>query len=359
MKQRFPTLKDVAERAGVSIQTVSSIVNDKPGYTDEMRKRVLEAVTELGYRPYAVARSLRTRRTRTIALLVSDIANPSFSTMASAAEDYAHSCGYTLCFYNTHDDVEREAQYMRMAAERWVDGMLFVSAEDHMKSLETLRIAEIPSVAIDRIPDQYSGPSVTLNNLRAGYIAASHLLDLGHRHIAHIAGPAGLRLAREREAGFRQAVAERGLTAEPSFGGIGHWECQTGYDVMRGILDRGKWPTGIFCANDRMAMGAMRAISEAGLRVPDDISVIGLDDIETAAFCNPPLTTVRHSFARLATIGMQLLIEILAGKEPEQQQILIEPKLMVRQSTAVPLATGQLSLAKGGEAATTRAQARA
>ena len=333
---RLPTMRDVARAAGVSVQTVSCVVNGKPGITEETRQRVQAAIAQLGYRPYTVARSLRTRRTRTLAVVVSDIANPSFSTMASAAEDYAHTFGYSLTFYNTHDDVEREAQYIRMATERWVDGVLFVSAEDHMKSLETLREAGIPSVAIDRIPEHYTGPSVTLNNVKAGRMAAEHLLDLGHTCIAHISGPLALRLARERLQGFEEAIRERGLAPGPCAMGEGNWECMAGYRAMQRLLAHRPRPTAVFSANDRMAIGAMRAIAEAGLRVPDDISVIGLDDIELAAFQNPPLTTVRQSFAQLATLGVQLLLDILGGKEIAQPQLVIEPELVVRQSTAPP-----------------------
>jgi len=334
MAAKKPTMKDVARLARVSVQTVSCVVNDKPDITEETRARVLAAIKELGYRPYSVARSLRTRQTRTIALIVSDIANPSFATMASAAEDYAHSFGYSLVLYNTHDDVEREARYILTATERWVDGVLFVSAEDHMKSLATLRAAEIPSVAVDRIPEAYDGPSVTLDNIQAGRMAAEHLLGLGHTCIAHISGPPGLRLARERLIGFRQAIEERGLAPGPCIVRDGNWECAAGYRAMQEILAASPPLSAVFAANDRMAIGAMRAVFEAELRVPDDISIVGLDDIEVAAFQIPPLTTVRQSFAKLATLGVQLLIDILAGRKSPQTQIVLEPTLVVRRSAA-------------------------
>jgi len=333
-------MKDVAQLVGVSVQTVSAVVNDKPGITDETRARVLAAIEQLGYRPYSVARSLRTGQTRTIALVVSDIANPSFATMASAAEDHAHSFGYSLVLYNTHDDIEREAGYIQTATQRWVDGVLFVSAEDRMTSLDAFWAAGIPAVAIDRIPEGYGGPSVTLDNVKAGRAAAEHLLDLGHTCIAHISGPLRLRLARERQAGFRQAIEGRGLAPGPCVGGVGNWECDFGYRAMPRILEHSPRPTAVFAANDRMAMGAMRAAYEAGLRVPDDVSIVGLDDIEVAAFQIPPLTTVQQSFAELATLAVQLLLEILEGKEPAQIQIVIEPALIVRQSTAPPSQKG-------------------
>lgn len=333
-RRKAPTMKDVARLAGVSVQTVSAVVNEKPEISAETRERVLRAIESLGYRPYSVARSLRTRRTRTIALLVTDIANPSLATIASAAEEYAHQFGYSLTFYNTHDDLRREEQYVRMATERWIDGVIFVSTADRMDSLDSLQAAGIPAVAIDRVPQGFDGPSITLDNRRAGQLAAEHLISLGHRRLAHISGPLDLRLARDRQEGFWQAVEARGLPRGPSATGSGRWDCQTGYEAMQKILEQGPHPTGLFAANDRMAIGAIRALKERGLSVPGDVSVVGLDDIEIAAFQNPPLTTIRQSFADMAVMAVQILLDILEGKGSQQRKIVIEPALIIRGSTA-------------------------
>ena len=338
--RKSPTMKDVARLAGVSVQTVSAVVNEKPGITDATRIRVLKAVDELGYTPFPYARSMRTRETRTIALVVSDIANPSFATMASAVEDFAHRLGYSVVVYNTHDDPDREATYIQRASQRWVDGMLFVSAQDQMTGLERLEALGIPSVAIDRIPVGYEGPSVTLDNVTAGAMAAEHLLGLGHTRIAHIAGPLRLRLARERVAGFERAVRSRGLDPSCCMHIEGNWECATGYEAMGQILELSPRPTAVFAANDRMAMGAMRAIFEAGLRIPDEVSVVGLDDIEMAQYQIPPLTTVRQSFAELGTRAVQLLLDMLKGEEPTETRIVLEPRLVVRRSSAPPWRLG-------------------
>ncbi len=328
-------MKDVAELVGVSVQTISAVVNDKPGITDETRARVQQAIAQLGYRPYSVARSLRTRRTRTIALIVSDIANPSFSTMASAAEDYAHKFGYSLIVYNTHDDAEREGNYFRTVAQRWIDGVMFVSAEERLDTLDVFQAAGIPSVAIDRIPVQYHGPSITLDNVRAGRIAAEHLLGLGHQYIAHISGPFKLHLSRERAEGFAQAVAAQGAIALYSHPDGGDWTCASGYRAMEDLLKLSPRPTAVFAANDRMAIGAIHAIDKAGLAVPDDISVIGLDDIEVAAFQVPALTTVRQVFVEIGTLAVRLLLEIIETGGCAQSQIVMQPELIERQSTAV------------------------
>ena len=339
-QKRAPTMRDVAKRVGVSMQTVSAVINEKPGISDETRERVLKAVTELGYRPYSIARSLRTRQTRTLALIVSDIANPSFATLASAAENYAHLYGYSLIVYNTHDDIERESNYVRTVAQRWIDGVLFVSAEDSMSNLVAFQVAGIPTVAIDRLPESYDGPSVTLDNIQAGRLAAGHLLDLGHTRISTITGPLRLRLVRERQMGFLQAIEERGLPVDGCVAGEGDWTCASGFSVMARVLDGERRPTAIFAANDRMAIGAMRAIDSAGLRVPDDISVMGLDDIEVAAYQLPALTTIRQSFAELGTRAVQLLLEIIGGGEQTQTHAVMQPTLIRRISTGpVPTPT--------------------
>ena len=326
-------MKEVARTAGVSIQTVSAIVNDKPGITDATRDRVLAAVNALGYRPYSVARSLRTRKTYTLALVVSDIANPSFATMASAAEKVAQSLGYSLVVFNTHDDMQRESSHIQAAIERWIDGVMFVAAQDNMESLALLESSGIPSVAIDRIPEGYQGPSVTLDNCSAGDIAARHLFNRGHRRFGHISGPLRLRLARERREGFLSTLTELGIAADQCAVSEGNWECISGYHAMQQLLAGAQHPTAVFSANDRMAIGAMSAAEEAGLRVPQDISIVGLDDIEVAAYQQPPLTTVRQPFAELATLAIELLLKNVMGEVASTTQIVVSPKLVVRQST--------------------------
>jgi len=329
-------MKDVARLAGVSIQTVSVVVNGKREISPETRERVLAAIKQLGYQPYNVARSLRTGSTRTIALVVSDITNPFFATMANTVEDYAHASGYNLILYNTHSDLDRERKYIEIATQRGVDGLLFVATKDETRGLETLKTAGIPVVAIDRIPDNYNGPSVVLDNIKTGHLVAEHLLDLGHTRFAHISGPLDLLLSRERKSGFQETIAARGLEPGPSVPGDDSWSCESGYRAMQTLLKSSPRPTAVFAANDRMAIGAMRAIIEAGLKIPEDISVAGVDDIEFAAFQSPPLTTVRQSLVSVATCGITLLLDILQGKEPVETQIVFEPKLVIRESTSPP-----------------------
>jgi LacI family repressor for deo operon, udp, cdd, tsx, nupC, and nupG len=329
-------MKDVAEMVGVSKQTVSAVVNNKPGITRETRDRVLAAIDELGYRPDSVARSLATGRTHTIAFIASDVSAPFIGRLAVAAEDYAYSSGYSLVLFNTHDDVEREATYFAAAVQRGVDGVLFISATDQNAGLENLQGTGIPTVAIDRVPVPYSGPSVTLDNPKTGCLAAEHLLSLGHTRIAHIAGPQTVRMSRDRLQGFQQVLEAHDVAPELYVEAAETWDYQAGYDAMHRILADGRNPTAVFAAGDALAIGAVRAIRETGLHVPRDISMIGVDDLDSAPFQNPPLTTIRQSITELAVLGLQLLFDLLDGEKPKQTNIVMEPDLIVRQSTSPP-----------------------
>jgi LacI family transcriptional regulator len=329
-------MKDVADMVGVSKQTVSAVINNKPGITQETRDRVLAAIEELGYRPDSIARSLATGRTYTIAFIASDVSAPFIGTLAVAAEDYAYSCGYSLVLYNTHDDIEREAAYFAAAVQRGVDGVLFISATDQNTGLDTLQATAIPAVAIDRVPVPYCGPSVILDNLETGRLAAEHLLSLGHSHIAHISSPQTVLMSRERLQGFQQMLEAQGGLSRLHTETATNWGYQAGYDAMQRVLATGPSPTAVFAAADALAIGAMCAIREAGLRVPEDISVVGVDDLDIAQFQNPRLTTIRQSMTELAVLGLQLLFDLLDGKEPKQTNIVMEPVLVVRQSTSPP-----------------------
>jgi len=332
--QKVSTMKDVALLAKVSIQTVSAVINGKPGITPETSDRVKKAVLDLNYHPYPGARSLRTRQTNTIALIVADINNPSFAAIASAAEDVAHSNGYNLVLFNTHNDTQREFNYINKASQQWMDGVILVATGDQLTDLDSLEKAGIPIVFLERIPFGYLGPSVTMNNYKTGNIAAEHLLELGHKKIAQIVGPQRLRIACERSDGFISGLKSAGLVTEGLVSVEGDWSCESGYRAMQLIMKGYEIPTAVFVANDRMAIGAMQAIIDKGIRIPEDISVIGVDDIEVSSFQSPSLTTIRQPFEQMASQSVDLLIDCISGKEPEIIQIIIEPELFLRKSTS-------------------------
>jgi LacI family transcriptional regulator len=333
-KHRPVTMRDVADLVGVSKQTVSAVLNGKPGISAETQARILQAVNTLGYRLDNVASSLRTGRTRIIALVVSDISSPFIGRLAVAVEEYASAAGYSLVLHNTHDDVARESSYFTVAVERKVEGVLFISTIDQSPGLELLRVRGIPAVAIDRIPDPYSGPAVMLDNVKTGRLAAEHLLELGHRHLAHISGPPTVRMARDRWQGFQETVAAQLELPLPQIETANGWDYADGYQAMQHLLAAGQPLTALFAAADTLAIGAMRAIQSAGLPIPQQISVVGVDDIDSAAYQNPPLTTVRQSITELARLSVQMLFDLLSGKEPMPATIVMDPVLVVRASTA-------------------------
>lgn len=330
-------MQDVADLSGVSKQTVSAVINDKPGITAETRARVLAAIQQVNYRMDLRARSLRTGRTHTVALIVTDVSSPVFGKIANAAEELVYAEQYNLVLFNTHDDLERERFYIDSILQRAVDGVMFVSASDDSTALEKLEAAGIPVVVVDRVPQNYHGPAVVLDNVHAGRLAAEHLLQLGHTRCAHISGPGEVHIARERLEGFRQVLAHNGVE-QIDVVETDDWRLESGHAAAERLLARGSAMTAVFCGGDLLAMGAMRAFEDAGRRIPADLSIISIDNIDLAAYVSPPLTTISQSLVQMATMGVQLLFDLLAGNEPDVQRIVIEPQLIVRRSTATLMA---------------------
>lgn len=331
-RRRGVTMQDVAELSKVSKQTVSAVINGKPGITEETRERVLAAIAQTNYRMDLTARSLRTGRTHTVALLVTDISSPVLGTMASAAEERLYAQNYNLVLYNTHDDLERERFYVDSILQRSVDGVMFVSAWDESTALEKLQAAGIPIVVVDRVPQRYDGPAVLLDNVCAGRLAGAHLQELGHRRLAHISGPAQVHIARERLFGFQQVLAEQQV-ARLAVEQADNWHVKSGYNAMQRLLARTDDFSAVLCAGDLLAIGAMHALRQAGRHVPEDVSVMGIDDIELAAYLAPPLTTISQSIADMAVQGVELLLAQLEGSTPEPARVHITPRLVVREST--------------------------
>ncbi len=331
-----PTMQDVAELVGVSKQTISAVINDKPGITEETRARVRAAIEQLGYRIDHTARSLRTGRTHTIALLITDVSSPFLSKIAGVAEDYAYAAQYSLMLFNTRDDPEREVAYVNSVIQRSVDGVLFVSAHGENIAVDLLSAAGVPIVAVDRVPDGYTGPSITFNNRAAGRMAAEHLIGLGHTRLAHIAGPDFAHISDERLAGFCEVLSENGI-ADPLVERVqGGWGVQHGYEAMQRLMARSRDFSAIFAAGDQLAIGMKRALRESGYEIPNDVSLISIDDIDLAAFVDPPLTTISQSIPEMASQGVNLLLDLIKKNQPEQDKIVIEPRLVLRKSTAAP-----------------------
>jgi LacI family transcriptional regulator len=328
------TLRDVALHVGVSVTTVSNVVRNWPHVSHSTRQKVESAIRELGYRPHSLAQGLRTGQTRAIAFVVPDLSNPYFAAIVSQAETVAYTHGYTILVFNSHEDSQHEATCIQLATQRWADGLLIASTVQGAPAI--LDKLTIPVVAIDRVPEGYTGPFCSPDHYRVGQLATHHLLALGHERIAHLGGPATAPSAQARQQGYSHALAQHGITYRRMSAASSAWGCEDGYRAMSALLDTEAPPTAVFASNDRMAIGALHALDARGLRVPEDVSIVGVDDIEVMRYLNPPLTTVSQPLEAMAEHGIELLLRIVHGDALDQQHLLLEPELIVRQSTAPP-----------------------
>jgi DNA-binding LacI/PurR family transcriptional regulator len=279
------------------------------------------------------ARSLRTGQTHRLAFVVADINSPVFGIMADAADQRAYVDGYSLVLFNTHDDLEREQFSIDSILQRAVDGVMFVSARDQSTALARLESFDIPMVVVDRVPSDYHGAAVVVDNDRAGRLAAEHLWALGHRRLAHIGGPGDTHIARERLEGYRTALEGLGIESL-AIEQADDWHLGSGYEAMRKLLSGGAGFTAVYCAGDQLAIGAMRALREAGFGIPAEVSVVGTDDIDYDCYLDPPLTTVRQPLDEMATKGIEMLLQMLSGQQPDQLRHVVRCELIVRKSTA-------------------------
>ena len=330
------TIKHVAERAGVSVTTVSHVVNTTRHVSKAVSDRVDLAIRELGYVPSAVARSLKRNSTHTLGMLIPNSSNPYFAEIVRAVEDRCFAAGYTLILCNTDDAPQRQSVYLKVLAERRIDGLIVVSTGDDEALVAQLRGLQMPAVLLDREIDDPGCDLVETAHEEGALLAVRHLLALGHTRIACIAGPAHVSAGEARVEGWRRALADAGLrpTAPPARGGF---TSQGGYEAMHAML-RGesvhRRASAVFVCNDLMAIGALRAAHECGVEVPEALSIVGFDDIELAAYTSPPLTTVAQPKARIGALAVDMLLERLRGVRVETRQVMLQPELRVRSSTA-------------------------
>ncbi len=327
------TIREVAESAGVSYATVSHVINNTRFVTQETRDRVLTAMTALNYRPNALARSLRQGKTNTIGLVLPDSANPFFAEISRSIEDEAFKKGYSVFLCNTELDTERELFYVDVLSKKQVDGIIFVAAGDQSDSLDYLRRENMPVVLIDRNLPNVQVDVVLTDHQLGGYLATRHLIGLGHQRIACIAGPSTITPSAERITGYQKALEEAGLPCNENLILRGDYHAQSGMEMTNAILNMTPRPTAIFALNDLMALGALRAASEAGYSIPKDLAVVGYDDLELSRFTSPPLTTISQPKKEISAQAVSLLVQRLSGKSESPSRVVLPPQLIVRRST--------------------------
>jgi LacI family transcriptional regulator len=334
------TISDVARRAGVSAMTVSRVVNGT-GHTSAVTKaRVEAAIDELGYVPNALARQLRSKRTKTIALLVSDISNPYFTTIARGVEDFFVAHGYSVMYCNTDEDAAEEEQYLLMLIERQIDGVLLVPARSSGESFRLLQSHHTPVVVIDRRVTSRDVDSVRCDSEAGAHALVEHLLGLGHQQIAVLTGAPEISTSMDRVAGARRAMQEAGLELSEAMIHYGSYTYgksnqADGYRMAGDMLAApGPRPTAVFCANNFIAYGAIRALRDAGLRVPDDMSVVAFDDLPDEWISEPFLTVARQPAYDIGHRAAALLMDHITGEQPASGASVILPfELIIRRSS--------------------------
>ena len=326
-------MKDVARMAGVSTSTVSHVINNNRFVSEAVREKVDRAISTLNYAPSALARSLKLNQTHTIGMLLTTSSNPFYAEVVRGVEDSCYERGYSLILCNTAGDEERMNRSLETLLQKRVDGLLIMCTESHLPSAAILnRYPSIPTVMMDWAPFEGRGDIIQDNALLGGELATQHLIDSGYTRIACISGPLDKTPARLRLEGYRDAMARAGLTIHDGNELIGNFEFSGGFEAMQMLLALEVRPQAVFICNDAMAVGAYLALYQAGLRVPQDIAVVGYDDIELAQYMTPPLTTIHQPKDELGELAIDVLIHRISDPTQQQQRLQLTPVLMERGS---------------------------
>jgi DNA-binding LacI/PurR family transcriptional regulator len=322
------SIKDIAKAAGVSPSTVSRALSDHPRISLETKERIRCLATEMGYSPSAVARSLVTQRTSIIGMAVAWVSDPFLAQLVRGIEDTALEQGYTVILSSFYGEPDREMEVLSTFRERRVDGVIIKSSCFDANHRSPLAQFGLPIVLINRPEYTYS---VSTDNLHGGRLATEYLLDLGHSQIGYIAAERGRRTNLDRLEAYKEALKERGIAFDPALVALGDGYAGGGKETMSRLLALPSPPTAVFCYNDLTAIGAALAVREAGLQVPDDISLVGFDDIELAAYLTPPLTTVRQPAYGLGHRAMEMVLALMRDGQ-EVTNVMLKGELVVRQS---------------------------
>ncbi|EGQ9204453.1 substrate-binding domain-containing protein [Vibrio cholerae] len=327
------TMKDIARLAGVSTSTVSHVINKSRFVSDEIAERVNNAAQQLNYAPSALARSLKMNRTKTIGMLVTTSTNPFFGEVVKGVERSCYHKGYNLILCNTEGDNQRMKASINTLLQKRVDGLLLMCSTLEGERLDVFdRYPDIPVVVMDWGPILFASDKIQDNSLQGGYMAAKHLIECGHKEIGCITGPLIRHQAQMRYEGYKRALAEAGIAINPDWIVESDFECEGGYQAFEKLYERGKLPSSLFVCNDMMAMGVIQAASQRGLRVPDDLSLIGYDDVHIAKFMTPALTTIHQPKYRLGKAAVDTLLYRLENPDTTAQVVQLEPTLAVRSS---------------------------
>ena len=342
-RRKSCTIHDVARLAQVSVATVSALTNSSAFVSEALAERIRNAMAVLDYHPDRVARSLRTGKTHAIGMVVPDVTNPFYPEVIRGVEQAAQQNGYSLVLVNSNENPEQERSGLETLMALRVDGLLIACCDGAATTYDVLARRNIPTVFVDRIPAQASTIRVATDNFKAGLVATKHLIDLGHKRIAIVAGRMELSPHAARVEGFRKAMQEAGLAVLDDYFRTGSLSVESGYRMGKKLLALECRPTAIFCTNNKSLLGLVRAVGEQKIACPAELSVIGFDDFAWTENFHPQLTTIVQSAQELGRRGTGILIERIMmrdGTHPTEpipaEPLLIEAQLQIRQSTAPP-----------------------
>lgn len=327
-------MKDVARLAGVSTSTVSHVINKDRFVSEAITDKVAAAIKTLNYAPSALARSLKLNQTRTIGMLITASTNPFYSELVRGVERSCFERGYSLVLCNTEGDEQRMNQNLETLMQKRVDGLLLLCTETHQPSQVIMqRYPSVPTVMMDWAPFDGDSDLIQDNSLLGGDLATQHLIDQGYTRIGCLTGPLDKTPARLRLEGYRKAMHRAGLAIPDGYEITGNFEFGGGFAAMQQLLAHPVPPEAVFAGNDAMAVGAYQALYQAGKRIPEDMGIVGYDDIELARYMTPPLTTVHQPKDELGELAIDVLIHRMAQPDQQQQRVQLTPELVVRGST--------------------------
>lgn len=327
------TIQDVAVKVGVSVATVSRVLNNKSYVSDETREKVLLAIKKLDYEPNLLGRNLRRMETKMVLVMLPSISNPFFAKIVKGIEDLGHENGYNVMLCNTEKDKIREDIYLNLLKNRLADGVIFMGSQIGKRELKKLG-QNYSVVQCCECMDIDELSSVTIDNSKAAYEIVSHLIKLGHKEIGMISCKNSNLSTKQRESGYKQALEFAGLMFNKELIKFGNYGYDSGKKAANEFIAMAKVPTAIFSISDIMAIGAIRNIKEAGFNVPKDISVVGFDNINYSYMCEPELTTVSQRQYEQGCMAMKLLIRKIRGEQKEPEHVILEHEIIYRQSVS-------------------------
>jgi DNA-binding LacI/PurR family transcriptional regulator len=327
------SIKDVAKLSGVSVSTVSRVINRGADVDNRTRDRVLAAIAKLEYKPNLLAKGLRGKKGNIIGLIVPEILDHAFVSIVDSTIDTAHENGYNVIVGSTHNDPDLEEKFIDDLLRRNVNGIVFSRVSDESRVLKKIQKMNVPIVIIDRALEKEGIPSVVLDNYEAGRLSAQHLVELGHREVRCVTGSLKISLCRDRLRGFKDVLRENGLECPDADTVEGDFKFKSGMDAVDRFCEDGKRFSAVWAQNDMMALGIIKRCLTKGMRIPEEVSVVGMDDISICEYIAPSLTTIHYPFKEMCEKAFELIVRQNGEGGPEDAIALLEPYLVKRDST--------------------------